>query len=663
MKNAIENLKRSVLVPVLVLALTACGGGGGGGGGGGSAGASATATADAGIDQTAGRGEQVTLDGSSSSDRAGAGLSYSWRQVRGSDVTNGAGFLSGVTPSFTAPAQVETLSFELSVNGSAPDTVHVNVLEHAGLAYFVDGDNGSDSTGDGSMQNPFASIAHAIDQVNSADIDIYVRSLANAARYDETAATLTPSATTSLYGGYGADWVRDVINNRTGVDGHSQAVEFANVESESWFSGFDLSAADGANASSIVSAVSARSGQGSLNIEDNLITAGSVGPGVSSAPASSYGLRLSDLNAVRVLRNDIIAGAGGDGQNGASRPKGGNGGDGGAASGRDGGAAGPASNGSAGTNAGGLGGDGGRLFSAGSVGGNGRALTDIGGLSHPQGGGGAGGTRSAQDGLGGFGGDGGRGGHGGAGSGAIAFGFYLAQTGATGSTANSGAGGGGGAGGDGTALGTGGGGGGGGAGGRAGAGGPGGRSGGGSFGIMLTGIVDARVEDNFISSAAGGNGGHGGLGGAGGDGGTGGNGAANGGLGSEDGGHGGGGGKGGAGGQGGGGGGGPSYAILVGAGMSPFISNNVLASGTGGVGGEGGIGGRKGRAGTSGSSGGAGATAADIFKAADGVPSEGGYSYAIFDLDPFDGLVPVINGNRFSVGTPGANGLSGEVNF
>ncbi len=661
MKNAIENLKRSVLVPVVVLALTACGGGGGGGGP--IAAASTTATADAGVDQTAGRGAQVMLDGSSSSDSAGGALSYRWRQVRGSDVTNGAGFLSGVTPGFTAPDQVETLSFELSVNGSAPDTVHVNVLEHAGRAYFVDGDHGSDSTGDGSMQAPFASIAHAIDQVNAADIDIYVRSLANGARYDETAATLTPSSTTSLYGGYGADWVRDAVNSRTGVDGHSQAVEFANVETDSWFSGFDLSAADGANASSIVSAVSASSGQGTLYIEDNLITAGSVGPGVASAPASSYGLRLSGLNAVRVLRNDIVAGSGGDGQNGASRAKSANGGHGGDASGRDGGAAGSASNSSAGTNAGGLGGDGGGLFSAGSVGGNGRALTDIGSLAHPQGGGGAGGTRSAQNGLGGFGGDGGRGGNGGSGSGAIAFGFYQAQTGATGATANSGAGGGGGAGGDGTAIGTGGAGGGGGAGGRAGGGGLGGRSGGGSFGIMLTGINHAVVEDNFISSSTGGNGGRGGLGGAGGDGGTGGNGAANGGVGSEDGGHGGGGGKGGAGGQGGGGGGGPSYAILVGSGMSPSISHNTLASGTGGVGGDGGIGGRKGRAGSSGSSGGAGATAADIFKAADGAPSEGGYSYAIFDLDPFDGLVPVISGNTFSVGTPGANGLSGEINF
>jgi hypothetical protein len=659
MKHSIDNLKRITLASMIALELAACGGGGGGGSGG----ASTTAISDAGEDRVAARGAAVTLDGSGSSDSAGGALSYSWRQTRGTDVTNGAGVLTGARPIFAAPDKVETLSFELSVNGGAPDTVHVNVLEHNGRAFFVDGDNGNDATGDGSMANPFASISHALSAIDGPNIDIYVRSMANGARYDETAATLALPTSSSLYGGYGAEWVRDVGNNRTGLDGHSRAVNFSDVGADAWFSGFDLSAADGANASSIVSGVSAESGQGELTIEDNLITAGSVGPGVSGSPASSYGLRLAGLSSVQVLRNDIIAGSGGKGQNGADRFKNTNGGNGSNSTSINGGGGGAASNPNAGTNAGGNGGGGGPLFGVGAVGGNGHALPDGFQLGHPQGGGGAGGTRSSQNGLGGFGGDGGRGGDGGVGVGAISSGFYQSRNGRTANTGNSGAGGGGGAGGDGAVLGTGGGGGGGGAGGRSGEGGGGGIGGGGSFGILLSGIANAVVEDNFISSGVAGDGGRGGDGGSGGDGGTGGSGAPAGGLGGEAGGHGGGGGKGGEGGQGGGGAGGPSLAILVDANMAPIINNNTLTSGAGGLGGDGGDGGRKGRAGSSGSDGGAGATFTDVFSGPKGAPSEGGYSYGIYDLDTNDGLVPSVSGNTFSVGTPAKGGSSGEANF
>jgi hypothetical protein len=616
MKHSIDSLKRITLASMIALELAACGGGGGSGGGGG---ASTTAISDAGEDRVAARGAAVTLDGSGSSDSAGGALSYSWRQTRGTDVTNGAGVLTGARPIFAAPDKVETLSFELSVNGGAPDTVHVNVLEHNGRAFFVDGDNGSDATGDGSMANPFASISHALSAIDGPNIDIYVRSMANGARYDETAATLALTTSSSLYGGYGAEWVRDVSNNRTGVDGHSRAVNFSDVSADAWFSGFDLAAADGANASSIVSGVSAKSGQGALTIEDNLITAGSVGPGVSGSPASSYGLRLAGLSSVQVLRNDIIAGSGGKGQNGVDRFKNTNGSNGSNSTNINGGGGGAASNPNAGTNGGGHGGSGGGLFGTGFVGGNGHALPDGFQLGHPQGGGGAGGTRSSQNGQGGFGGDGGRGGDGGGGGG--------------------------------------------GAGGRSGEEGGGGIGGGGSFGILLSGIANAVVEDNFISSGVGGDGGRGGNGGSGGDGGTGGSGAPAGGLGSEAGGHGGGGGKGGEGGQGGGGAGGPSLAILVDANMAPIINNNTLTSGAGGLGGDGGDGGRKGRAGSSGSDGGAGATFTDVFIGPRGAPSEGGYSYGIYDLDTNDGLVPSVSGNTFSVGTPAKGGSSGEANF
>ena len=38
----------------------------------------------------------------------------------------------------------------------------VNALENADRAFFVDGDNGDDSSGDGSMENPFATIGLAL---------------------------------------------------------------------------------------------------------------------------------------------------------------------------------------------------------------------------------------------------------------------------------------------------------------------------------------------------------------------------------------------------------------------------------------------------------------------------------------------------------------------
>lgn len=325
------------------LLVTACGGGGGGGGGGSAtpvvgqppaAGGSGNATADAGTRQAVSRNTAVTLDGSGSSDPEGDALTYRWNQVAGPDVTGGSGFLTGAQPGFTAPGTVSTLAFELRVTDSrgpsAPARVLIDVLESTDGALFVDGDAGSDDDGDGSRSNPFATIAFALEQVEDGDdIDIYVKSLADDARYDETGDTLRPSTFTSLYGGYDSNWVRDVNGNRTGVDGDSVAVDFADVDGESWFSGFDIHAADGANASSVVTGVSVRDGDGVLTIEDNTVLAGDVGEGNSTTPQSSYGLRLAGVSAVRVYRNEITAGRGADGNSGNSGSLGGaDGGDG-----------------------------------------------------------------------------------------------------------------------------------------------------------------------------------------------------------------------------------------------------------------------------------------------------------------------------------------------
>jgi hypothetical protein len=647
------------LVSVMALQLAACGGGG-------SAGASAdNAIANAGVDQLAARGSTVTLDASSSTSSSGAGLSYEWRQTRGSDVTGGSGSLSGATPSFTAPDKVETLSFTLTVNGSGSDTVHVNVLEHSGSAYFVDGDNGSDSSGDGSMDKPFASLSHAISRINDSNTDVYVRSQAGA-RYDETAATLNPPAGTSLYGGYGAQWVRDVTNNRSAVDGHSVTLHFDDVASEAWVSGFELFAAHSSDAAAPVSVISTTAGTAMLVIEDNTISAGDVGAGVGEPAASSIGLRLANVDSVQVLRNTISAGLGGDGANGvqpATRSSGGDGANGGAPSG---GAGGTAGNPNSFGNAGGRGGNGGNSFGAnGQNGVNGSALADaIGGGAGGSGGSGGSSSNVGGDGFGGFGGVGGLGGNGGRDVGAISgAGDYIAANGSTGGTGISAAGGGGGGGGEaGTTTASGGGGGGGGGGGRSGLGGQGGQGGGASIGLLLHGIANATISDNIIASAAGGNGGNGGAGGNSGNGGDGGNPGIGPNTG-EDGGHGGGGGKGGEGGQGGGGGGGASFAILVGSDMSPLITHNTLSSGDGGAPGNGGLGGRQGVAGGHGGGGGTGASSYTSNRQSSGASAVGGASYAIFDIDPNDGFVALSDGNTVSVGAPGSGGNAAEQNF
>ncbi len=625
----------------------------------------------------------ATLDGSGSSDPDGETLSYKWRQTAGVDVTNGTGFLTGVSPQFSVPTEVSTLLFELTVNDgngdSAAEPVQVNILEHTGPSFYVDGDNGSDVSGDGTRSNPYASIAFALASISGANYDIYVKTLATP--YDESGATLTIPDDTSLYGGYDTNWVRDVTNNRTQVSGHKHAILFNNVNNNAWFSGFELTAADGdGNAPFNSSAIAAEAGSATLYIQDNTITSGNTS--ASTSRNDSYGLRLVNLAGVRVLRNIITAANAGSstatGANGPAR-----------INGRDGQNAGPAipDSGKGGCedsnlngcpnihNSGGPGGRGGNRG-----GGNGEdgkigwvSTIEPGGT--PSGGsGGAGGyggtsTRTGGDGSPGWGGAGRSGGNGGIGSGFISNGFYTNTTAQAGKKGSHGVGGGGGGGGEGGGLigigDFGGGGGGGGQGGIGGLGGGAGGSGGASIGILLSGVSDAIIDNNTLSSGNGGAGAAGGFAGVGGAGGNGGfgngvndNGAA--------GGDGGGGGMGGGGGQGGAGAGGPSYGIFVDVNIAPTISNNILTVGNGGAPGAdgsgsngGAIGGRNGQDGT----GRIGGTLPRLTRGGTGTPAEGGWAYNIYDINSDDGLVPALYNNTFTTGTAGIRGTEGEKNF
>jgi len=608
----------------------------------------------AGTDQMVSRNFNVFLDGSGSSDADGDTLTFTWTQTAGTDVTSGTGSLSGETPTFAAPSDVGTLIFELVVNDgeadSPADTLIVHVLENVNVTYFVDGDNGSDDTGNGSLETPYASIAKALCEVTQEQQDIYVMTRASSAVYDETNdpcpgepprnadQILAIPTGTSIYGGYDGNWMRDVANNPTAVATLHHGFIFTAVNTNAWFSGFNVTADNSPDPASSAYVLSALGGDAGIFIQDNQLTAGDVAIGNANDPGSSYGLRVALMDTATIERNIITAGFGGDGLNLAlvfpDRNTQGW----------------PGSNGSGGT--GGLGG-GGRYpdYRNGGRGGNRSGGADgfcispsassglsgqVAGLGGGAGGNG-GGSCGADGSLGHAAGNGvnGNRGAGGNSSGSIDvyedggfFAIFLNGNGSTGNVGRSGHGGGGGGGGSESLYYNGGGGGGGGGGGSGGVGGPGGDGGGTSIGLFIASVNTVLIDDNEITSGIGGNGATGGLGQLGGLGGFGGNGVLTGNA-AGNGGNGGPGGIGGNGGRGGAGGGGPSYGILFGGSIEPVISNNTITSNAGGVGGDGSTGGNGG---------------------------DGGHSYAIY-ITP-GSAVPLLTANERFFGTPGDGGAS-----
>ena len=323
------------------------------------------ANAEAGPDREISRGDVFTLNGSGSTDPDGDPIvSYTWTQVYGPDVTDGVGRIVVATPLITAPDNVSTVILELRVNDGhgdgGPDSIQINVMEHSETGFFVSGDDGSNDDGDGSRSSPFTSIPFAINQIQGPNYDIYVKSLSDGQSYLESE-TITPQTSISLYGGFGDNWVRDVTNNRTKIQGAAIAIEFGTVLEEAWFSGFDLTAADASKPGGSSVGVVVR-GDNVLHIEDNTISAGNGAASDGSTPGgSSYGVSLYGLENV-VAINTINAGNGGAGSRGGkggngasattngSNGSGGNGGSGGkgAASSANGGSGGDGGNGGTG---------------------------------------------------------------------------------------------------------------------------------------------------------------------------------------------------------------------------------------------------------------------------------------------------------------------------
>lgn len=655
-------MKRYQIYSMLVLPYLIAACSGGGDGNTTSSSSNTVPIAVAGNDVEVTRNFNVSLDASASSDADGDRLSYTWTQISGVDVTGGVGYFNVEAPTFAAPDSVDTLVFQLVVNDghadSDADTIAVNVLEDVNVAFYVSADQGNDQTGNGSKGNPFASIAKALCEVGAEQQDIYVMSKLDGSAYDETNdpcpgtpsrgkdQILSVASGTSLYGGYDQNWQRHVADNPTAVLTTYYGIRFVSVDNNAWLSGFDVQTQNSPSAGDDVYGVYAVGGSASLYVQDNSITLGDVGEGASAKPGSAYGIVAALLDGAYIERNAVSTGFAGDaldtgiifstaaaaGNNGASGTNGGGGG---------------AGNGLS-HYAGGWGGAGATQFgNNGSNGGNGAG---------PGGQGGCGGGNSSgaygcvgeiqtgdhgRSGENGYTGSAGAPGAGGSGAGSIvvyrdggSFAYFYLGNGQTGHIGNDGGAGGGGGGGEAAAGVNGGRGGGGGGGGAGGSGGPGGSGGGASIAVLVAAINNAIVDSNEIYSGPGGIGASGGQGQVGGNGGAGGAGAnGNQGL-ITDGGNGGAGGyggKGGNGGRGGAGGGGPSYGIAVGENSAPTISNNIIVSEQGGAGG---------------------------FGSDNGNGGNGGNSFAVFDSNVNDGVVPILTNNTLDYNLPGDGGSS-----
>ncbi|HEX2716182.1 MAG TPA: Ig-like domain-containing protein [Gemmatimonadaceae bacterium] len=513
-------------------------------------------SANAGPSQEVDRGELVQLSGSGT-DPEGEALTYKWTQTIGPDVTGGVGYLTGQSPSFTAPSEVSSVRFELRTTDARGATsqgsiVDIGVFEDKAHRIFVS-PSGNDAN-PGTRAAPVKTINRGVQVAAAEGADVYVTN----GLYDETVNLATG---VSIYGGYqSGTWLRSAPPTFIrGASALNVGVFGQNV-SNLTLDGLDISANE---------------------------------PTVLGG--SAYGVFLINAQNITVTRDSIRAGPGQVGTGGqfgfpgAHGQGGGRGGDAvcsatptpGA-----GGSAGLPMSPSAGSQpgvAGGAGGSGGAPNAPGSSGTNGQSAgTSSGGSGGP--GGAVGGNGNA----GGFGTSGLDGAHGigGAGFGTFTATGYTPANGSDATPGTTGSAGGGGGGGGAAASSAGGGGGGGGAGGGGGNYGQGGKGGGGSFAFVALNSTGIVLDGNVITSHNGGFGGEGGRGGNGGNGGPGNVGGQGCGPDGGNGGTGGPGGAGGSGGHGGGGGGGPSIAIVEGATSQITIGpNNILEHGSPGPGG------------------------------------------------------------------------------
>ncbi len=296
----------------------------------------------AGFDQYVNVGQEFILDGRESLNSE----IYKWSQVGGKDVL--AGMDSSVPMlNVFAPESVGTLQFHLRVKESAfkddagnepacyslPALVRVHVFEDINNMVFVDGYAGDDAN-DGSMASPFKSLEHALWMSSSGfPKDIYVKSgdisqqqEGDAGLYDVSGWDMGIPAGVSLYGGYGDDWVRNVVSNKTRIRVNHKGIHFYDVSRDAALSGFEVFAlAPDASEKNVFGVRVSGDGQAKFRITDNIINtdpvAGETGLG-SATPGSAYGVHASSLSGLVLIDNSIKSGDGASGEKSVDGDKG-----------------------------------------------------------------------------------------------------------------------------------------------------------------------------------------------------------------------------------------------------------------------------------------------------------------------------------------------------
>ncbi len=519
--------------------------------------------ANAGPSQEVSRGSgNVTLDGSASSAVSGKALTYTWTQVAGANVTGAIGHLSGVHPTFPAPAEVDTLQFDLVVNdsiaNSLPSRVAMYVMKSAGKGVFVS-KTGLDNAA-GSRSAPVLTLQTAINKAALGQADVYV----SAGTFAEA---ITLANGVSVFGGFDASqgW-RRAASNQTIIAAPSAVAVTATgvtVPLELQMVSIRSAAATVPGASSVGVSVSNSSGR--IALRGSSVTAGAgaaAAATLSGAPGAIGGRGGNGSTGGRGLGGSSLCAGGGNGGSAVT----------GSADGNPGGSGATASGGGAG----GIGGTAATGFgTCRGIGSHGNPAPDNAGPGFS---GAPGFNGSASAVLGGFSGT-----------------AYAPPSGGAGTAGSPGGGGGGGGSGSGDSSvcnvfqcceATSGGGGGGGGAGCGGAGGGGGHGGGGSFAVVSVGS-NLAIENCNLNAGMGGAGSAGGSAGTRGVGGLGGVGGSSGGQTAGDGAPGKGAGSGGAGGGGGGGAGGASICVAH-VGAAPLMNGMTCARAGGGSGGAGG---------------------------------------------------------------------------
>jgi hypothetical protein len=240
--------------------------------------------ASAGPYQDVARSSVVTLDGSGSVTNVpkpgSQALSYAWTQTLGGSLS-----LTGVNPTFSAPAAVGTVQFKLVVTDSAntpsaASFVQINVIEQPGNALWVQPPPIGSDANTGSRLNPLATIQHAIDSAAPSFAGVYV----GAGVYSET---LTLKNKVSIYGGYDGNWVRDTSSTSTSitqVNGGSAAVIGQSVTGLT-IDGLTVFSADGTNPGD--SSYGFLFANSTVTVKHNHITAGSGKKGADGAPGAT----------------------------------------------------------------------------------------------------------------------------------------------------------------------------------------------------------------------------------------------------------------------------------------------------------------------------------------------------------------------------------------